>query len=210
MEIIIYALISLGRPYYYNEKIHNFGNIGWKGRIHAQIAPFATKFIDIRCYDGRNIRNEIMLPYKNINKKVLDLCCGTGISTINNNNAIGIDTSFEMLKIAKRNNKNAQFYFGNAEYYIPPRDIDIVSCMFAFHEIPLYAQKNIIINAINIAKEKVIIVDISPNYKPSKTMLTGEPYILEYLSNIQGLLDKSNFEEYEYIKGHVNIWTFCK
>ena len=97
-------MISLGRPYYYNEKIHNFGNIGWKGRIHAEIAPFATKFIDIRCYNGINIRNEIMLPYKNNNKKVLDLCCGTGISTINNNNAIGIDTSFEMLKIAKRNN----------------------------------------------------------------------------------------------------------
>ena len=150
------------------------------------------------------------LQYKNKNKKVLDFCCGTGISTINNNNAIGIDTSFEMLKIAKRNNKNAKFYFGNAEYYIPPHNIDIVSCMFAFYEIPLYAQKNIITNAINIAKEKVIIVDISPNYKPSKTMLTGEPYILEYLSNIQGLLDKSNFEEYEYIKGHVNIWTFCK
>lgn len=208
MEIIIYAMISLGRPYYYNEKIHNFGNIGWKGRIHAEIAPFATKFIDIRCYDGINIRNEIMLPYKN--KKVLDLCCGTGISTINNKNAIGIDTSFEMLKIAKRNNKNANFYYGNSEYYIPSHNMDIVSCMFAFHEIPLYAQTNIIINAINIAKEKVIIGDISPNYKPSKIMLTGEPYILDYLSNIQRLLDKYNFEEYEYIKGHVSVWTLSK
>ena len=208
IEIILYTIISLHRPYYYNDKIHNFGNIGWKGRIHAEISPFATKFIDHRCYNGRNIRNEIMLPYKN--KRILDFCCGTGISTINNNQAIGIDTSFEMLNIAKRNHENAQFYFGNAENYTPPYMIDIVSCMFAFHEIPLYAQKNIIINAINIAKEKIIIVDISPNYKPSKTMLTGEPYILEYLSNIQGLLDKYNFEEYEYIKEHVNIWTLSK
>ena len=36
-----------------------------------------------------------------------------------------------------------------------------------------YAQQNVIQNAISIAKEKVIFVDISPNYKPNKLMLSG-------------------------------------
>ena len=115
-----------------------------------------------------------------------------------------------MLNVAKCNNKNSKFYFGNAEYYIPPYDIDIVTCMFSFHEMPLYAQKNIIKNAITIANEKVLIVDISPNYKPSKIMLTGEPYILDYLSNIQKCLNDFGFEEHEYIKNHVTLWCYEK
>ena len=45
--------------YYYNPKIHNFGNIGISGKIHAELALIATKTIDIIRYDGRNIREEI-------------------------------------------------------------------------------------------------------------------------------------------------------
>ena len=46
-------------PYYYNPKIHNFGNIGLGGKIHANLANFATKQIDNMRYNNRNIRKEI-------------------------------------------------------------------------------------------------------------------------------------------------------
>ena len=41
--------------------------------------------------------------------------------------------------------------------------------MFSLHEMPKHAQK-IISNAKRIAKNEVLIMDISPNYKPSKLM----------------------------------------
>ena len=106
MIISAIYIFAIHKPYYYNSKIHNFGNIGFGGHIHATIAPFTTRTIDMLCYNNINIRNEILVPYTN--KKVLDLCCGCGIST--KNNGIGIDTSLEMLDIAKRNNKNSKFY----------------------------------------------------------------------------------------------------
>ena len=200
MQYMIMGIFALTPPYYYNPNIHNFGNVGFGGRIHAELAPFATKMIDTMCYNDRDIRKEILLPYEN--KKVLDLCCGTGTSTTSF--GIGIDTSNEMLHVARRNNKNAEFYYGNAEYYMPNCKIDIVTCMFTLHEMPYFAQINTIKNAISIAKEEVVFVDISPNYTPSQTMLSGEPYILDYLSNIEKLMQK--FKKIDYIKNHVTIW----
>ena len=39
-------------------------------------------------------------------------------------------------------------------------------------------------------------------------MLDGEPYLLDYLSNIERLL--INFEKKELIKNHVTLWEFNK
>ena len=204
MFTIIFLTYSLITPYYNNKNIHNFGNTGIGGKLHAEFAPYATKLIDNTRYNSINIRKEIISKYKN--KKILDFCCGIGESTTYN--GIGIDTSKEMLTVAKRRNKNTQFYNANAEYFNTKQHIDIVTCMFALHEIPYFAQKNIINNAIRIAKEKVIFVDISPNYIPSKIMLSGEPYLIEYLENINLLL--KNFEKKELIKNHVTIWHLNK
>jgi len=199
-------IISLSTPYYYNPKMHNFGNIGFGGKIHANLSPFATKMIDIIRYDNKNIRKIIMDDYKNYS--ILDLCCGTGFSTYEN--AIGIDTSNEMLNVARRisnnNNQNKQFYYGNAEIYRPKKDIDIVSCMFSFHEMPNQAQIKIINNALRIAKKEFIIVDISPNYKPSELMLSGEPYLINYLNTIDKML--FDFEEYVIVPNHVHVWKY--
>ena len=45
--------------YWYNPTIHNFGNIGFLGGIHAALAPISTKVIDILAYDGENIRSRV-------------------------------------------------------------------------------------------------------------------------------------------------------
>ena len=199
---IITKISALSVPYYYNPNIHNFGNIGIGGKIHAELGPLFTKFIDNIRYNGTDIRKEILEPYKN--KNIIDLCCGTGISTLDGN--VGIDTSKEMLSVAKKYKNKSRFLFGNAEVFGKKNEFDIVTCMFSFHEMPNYAHKNIIENSKRIAKEEILIVDISPNYIPSKIMLSGEPYILNYLDTIDDIL--IDFEKTDYIKDRVCIWKY--
>lgn len=213
MLTILINILSINTPYYYNPKIHSLGNIGIGGKLHANLAYSSTKIIDNIRYNGRNIRKEIYQPYLDKNKSILDICCGVGLSTPPGQ--IGIDTSYEMLNIAKKNakvaNKNTNFYFGNAESFRPNKEIDIVTCMFAFHEMPNYAHIRIIQNALMIAKEEFIIVDIAPNYKnknPPKIMLKGEPYLINYLNTIEDIL--YDFEEIIYIPNHVHIWKYKK
>jgi ubiquinone/menaquinone biosynthesis C-methylase UbiE len=203
--MLFYTIYSIANiPYYYNPTIHNFGNIGLGGKIHAAIAPIARRAIDKISYNNVNIRYEIMSQY--YNNTVLDLCCGIGDSTLNF--GTGIDTSPEMINMAKIINKKSNFYIANAETYKPETDFDIVSCMFAFHEMPLNAQYKVIENAISIAKKEIIIVDIATNYQPKKIMLDGEPYLIDYLDNIDNVL--SDFEKINYIDNHVNIWKYIK
>jgi ubiquinone/menaquinone biosynthesis C-methylase UbiE len=206
MKIILYlfcnfiSVFSLSVPYYYNPDIHNFGNIGIGGKIHAELGVLFTKIIDNTAYNRIDIRSEIMEPYKS--KKVIDLCCGTGLSTLENK--LGIDTSNEMLNVARRYNKKSHFNYGNAETFGNYKEFDIATCFFSFHEMPNYAHLNIINNCKRIAKEEIIIVDISTKYTPSNIMLSGEPYLLNYLESIDNIL--SEFNKSIYIENHIDIW----
>ena len=220
--------------YYYDSRIHNFGNIGLGGHIHAKIAPYATKLIDNKCYNSVNIRQAILSSYnqefyKNNERvpKIIDLCCGTGTSTTTNQ--IGIDTSEPMISEARatlsearatlsearatpsqaqKNNKNTKFLKGNAENYGQLKEFDTATLMFAFHEMPNYAHHKIIKNAKRITKHDIIIVDIDPSYSPSKIMLSGEPYLLNYKATIHKILEEHQFSYLEYIPNHVGIWYF--
>ena len=206
--------------YYYDSRIHNFGNIGLGGRIHALLAPHATKMIDDKCYNSINIRHKILSNYnqefyKKYEKlpKLIDLCCGTGTSTASNQ--LGIDTSEEMLSEARKNNNikqslktTTQFIKGNAENYGQPQEFDTATLMFAFHEMPNYAHHKIIKNAKKITTHAIIIVDIDPSYRPSKLMLSGEPYLLNYKNTIHNLLTQHQFSYLEYIPNHVGLWYY--
>ena len=226
--------------YYYDSRIHNFGNIGLGGQLHALLAPHATKMIDDKCYNSINIRHKILSNYnqefyKKYEKlpKLIDLCCGTGTSTCINQ--VGIDTSEAMLSQAKlsqaklsqaklsqaklseekKNNNikqslktNTQFLKGNAENYGQPQEFDTATLMFAFHEMPNYAHHKIIKNAKKITTHAIIIVDIDPSYRPSKLMLSGEPYLLNYKNTIHKLLEKHGFSYLEYIPNHVGLWYY--
>ena len=208
-------LTTAKSKYYYDRRIHNFGNIGLGGKIHSLLAPYATKLIDDKCYNSVNIRQAILSNYNKdfYNKyervpKLIDLCCGTGSST--STNQLGIDTSLPMLSAAKAKAKlsNTQFIKGNAENYGQPQEFDTATLMFAFHEMPNYAHHKIIKNAKKITKHDILIVDISPNYSPSKLMLSGEPYLLNYKATIQDLLQKHQFTYLEYIPNHVGLWVY--
>ena len=200
--------------YYYDVRIHNFGNIGLGGKIHSLLAPYATTMIDNKCYKSVNIRQLILSKYnqefyKKHEKlpKLIDLCCGTGTSTCINQ--LGIDTSEVMISKAQTLAKaQTQFLKGNAENYGQEGEFDTATIMFAFHEMPNYAHHKIIKNAKKITKHDILIVDISPNYNPSKLMLSGEPYLLNYKATIQELLMQHKFKYLEYIPNHVGLWVY--
>lgn len=196
-------LFSFTAPYYYNKDVHNFGNIGLPGAFHAGVSPLFTKFIDFKAYKSINIREKI---YSELDGTVLDLCCGTGYSTCKNPGSVGIDTSKQMLYFANLYNSGPTYNFGNAETYGKEKSFDFVTCMFAFHEMPSYAHRLIIENAKRVARKKVIIVDISTNYIPSKIMLAGEPYILKYLKTIDETL--RDFNKTVIVENHAEMWEF--
>ena len=205
---------SIKPKYYYDPRIHNMGNVGLGGQLHSLLAPYATKLIDDKCYNSVNIRQAILSSYNQefYNKhervpKLIDLCCGTGTSTATNQ--LGIDSSEAMISAAQaKAQAQAQFIKANAENYGQPQEFDTATLMFAFHEMPNYAHHKIIKNAKRITKHDIIIVDISPNYSPSKLMLYGEPYLLNYKATIQDLLQKHQFNYLEYIPNHVGLWIY--
>lgn len=98
--------------YWQRPDIHTFGNMGIGGAIHAAIAPFATKLIDNKAYGGEDVRKTIAYKLRTlVNKtgaRVVDLCCGVGMSTRALESAFcdaefvaGIDTSPEMISMAE-------------------------------------------------------------------------------------------------------------
>lgn len=199
----ITIVLSLKIPYWYNPNIHNFGNTGNLGTIHALSTPLFTKIIDNTAYKGIDIRKCI---YDTFDGDVLDMCCGTGFST--KPGSLGVDTSLEMIRFSNLFNPGSVYKFGNAETYGKDLEFDIVSCMFAFHEIPKEGHLSVIENCKRVARKKIVIVDISTDYKPSRLMLSGEPYIKDYLADIDSTL--CDFNKTNVIKGHIDMWVYEK
>lgn len=191
------------RLYPYDPRIHNFGNHGALGSVHSLIAPVFTLYTDTTIY-GRNLRKEIV-DMQGADKTILDVGCGTGFSTSATLGSKGLDVSKEMLSTAKAIFPNKDFEQGHIEEWVPDKQYDIVTMMFLFHEVPQEHRINIIEKLKLIAREKILVVDISPNYSPSELMLTGEPYINDYLKNIRD--DLSSFSEKIIIDKHVHTWS---
>ena len=220
MQFLLFILLSVfhisisfdiqHKDYYkYHPDIHILGNHGHTGNLHSQIAPCVTKLIDNLAYDGFDVRNNILNNYGESNS-VLDLCCGVGYSTPflkDNKYSVGVDISQQMINKANQIwNVKKDFVVDDAETYYSPTKFDIVTIFFAFHEIPQHGRQNILDNAFCHASKSVIVMDISPNYKPSQLMLYGEPYIEEYLENIND--DLKNFDQHILIDDKVSLWKY--
>ena len=203
--IILYILINIQiNAYYYpyNPNIHNLGNHGFFGKIHAKLSPIFTNIVNKNIYKT-DIRQDV-INMEQKNKTFLDIGCGTGFSTSENPGSIGIDTSIPMINEAKSLFPNKNFTVSNIEYWNIKNKFDIVTVMFVFHEIPQISRKKIINKIKKIAKEKIIIIDIHTDYKPNKLMLSGEPYIMDYLKNIEN--DLFEFKKKSLITSRVSMW----
>lgn len=169
--------------------------------MHALFAKPATEVIDALAYDGRNIRKDVLecIPSS---YKVLDLCCGVGTGTRD----VGVDTSNEMLGMAAFLSKGGEKMFvrGNAETYGEENEYDVVTVLFALHEMPKGARRKVLRNAERVASRAVIVMDIHPNYTPSRSMLAGEPYVVDYLSNIE--FETSSMERVDIVPKRATLW----
>lgn len=174
---------------------------------------------------------------------VVDLCCGVGISTralrkafSDANTIIGVDTSKEMIAMAEvlstdnlvskafsSHDPNlvgacdASYVIGNAEQTdLPDASFDLVTIMYAFHEAPYLGRCRMLREAQRLLAPGGVlaVIDISPTYQPSPTMLAGEPYVLEYKKNIHNQMMKVHgFESAKYsevVNGHVGKWILTR
>lgn len=246
----------IGVHEYWNDpRIHNFGNTGLRGLLHALVVPIATHAIDRFAYmgvDARKLLHEVEFP---ADATVVDLCAGVGFSSARNGHVTCVDTSAQMLAVARLRRPDIKhFETGNAETWGEVRgeclwpvracactrrrlrapcvapltavplstsraqseSFDIATLMFGTHEMPAHARRRVVRNALRLARRKVMIVDIWPGFEPNAMMLSGEPFVLDYLANIDDDIDASydpmvwSLERVDVVEGHVRMWKFEK
>lgn len=107
----------------------------------------------------------------------------------------------------------ASYRIANAENTkLPNLSFDLVTIMYAFHEVPMEGRIRILNEARRLLRRggHLAIVDICPTYKPAEAMLAGEPFVLEYQQNIDSQLASLNKFRFtkrkSVVPGHVNLW----
>ena len=103
------------------------------------------------------------------------------------------------------------FEQGNNEEWGETRAYDMATVMYNFHEMPSEARRSVLRNAQRLARQSVLVVDIWPGFEPTPMMLSGEPYVLDYLQNVDDDIDESagpgwTVSRVELVPGHVRMW----
>lgn len=205
----------------FHPRIHNFGNCGIGGRLHAQLAPFATKTIDCKAYDGENMRQIFARGLKNVTGgSAVEIGCGVGMLTEELvkeevfDRVLAVDTSLEMIEAARKRIKGVPFVAMNG---VDTHRLDVdasIACMVT-HELPVHASKELMRSMLTSTANKVgdaWIVDIDPTYTPNWSMRSGEPYVMEYLSGIDDAVFEvaqeggCRAETFSLFPGHVRVW----
>lgn len=203
------AVASLAlTPYWRDPRIHNMGNAGFGGAVHALLAPLATRAIDHAAYGGVDVRARILGEHVAPGDDVVDLGCGTGSSTA----ALGVDASAEMLAVARLAHRGKTFVSGNAETWGDADAADVVTMFFVLHEAPRPARARLLRNAMRVARRKVVVADIVPTYEPSDAMLLGEPFVLDYLAHVDADVERAARRRrwtaaYSTCVGRVGVWV---
>lgn len=215
----------------FHPMIHNMGNVGVGGALHARLAEASTRLIDRLAYEGRDVRDEIArryagssIPYRN--RIAVDLACGIGTLTEHLvdrfDRVVGVDACDRMLDVATSRVPNASFVLANAvdahRLDVDDADFLCVSCAFAFHEMPVTAHRRVLRSMRRLVGDRpgiVSVVDISPDYTPSPLMRVGEPFVDEYLATIDQTVRDFEGEGWplrvtHLIPGHVTMWEFVK
>lgn len=210
----------------FHPQIHNLGNTGFGGAAHARLASAATTVIDHLAYDGRNMRREVAenIARTRPEARVVDVGCGVGTLTrelVNANLTVvaGIDTSYEMIAQANHEVPGQEFLCLNAAHLSTHfSNLDVaVACMLV-HELP-EAAHSVLINAMLQATHacgQIWIVDIAPSYTPSPMMLSGEPYLQEYMKTFEETLgqivatNSLDMQMFTLIDKRVKVYVIAK
>lgn len=208
----------------YHPSIHNMGNTGPLGYLHASMAWSATRIIDKVAYDGRNVRQEIADSLGSIlsrkETRVLEVGCGVGTLTKylahNFDDIIAFDTSPVMLNVAKKEcSDKIDFRLANG-VHCDQFDKNLCISSFVLHELPTAAHTKLVqsmIDCVQSESGEVWLIDIDPSYTPSLSMKSGEPFVLEYLENIDNTIasvsDANAFacDRVQIIPDHVFAWV---
>jgi len=157
--------------------------------------------------DSTKVRNMI-IEAQGPHKRILDIGCGLGYSTAEGAGCLGIDRNKYTVKKATKlfPDKNFRHSFTNDQY--PNEKYDVVTCMFYLNDLPQYLRQKTIKSAIDLAEERVVIVDISPDYIPDTDLLRSHIYISEYIKNCR--TDLVGFNEQVLVDGILNVWVYNK
>ena len=188
-----------------------FGNVGLGGGLHAALAPLATLLITNLAYAGSDPRSWLHAKV-GASASVVDLGCGTGTST--RVGGVGIDASSQMVSMARLiRDPSSRFEVGDAETWGEEDAFDACTVCFVLHEMPRAARLRTLLNAARLSKASAYALDICPTYSPSPTMRAGEPYVDDYLQNIDHDLNLAArltgrvLERTDVVPGHVVCWA---
>lgn len=200
----------------FHPSIHNLGNVGCLGRVHAWSARLATWVIDQVAYDGVNMRHvlaqHIAVRYVE-GTRLLEVGCGVGTLTrelehTQRFDIVAMDTSKEMLDQAKAR-VSCTLLHGNGIDFDEAADVSVI-CM-VMHEMPPAAHGEMLDALLKVTNRDVWVVDIDPTYEPPQTMLSGEPYMPRYLETIQHTIETRakgrSLESFSPVEGHVRAWV---
>lgn len=200
----------------FHPSIHNLGNVGFWGRAHAQGAWIATHMIDRIAYKGCHMRRELAIAladeFRDEATSVLEVGCGVGTLTreldrVRNFNVTAIDTSQDMLDVACRWTAS-RLLCVNVVDHKETSDVTVV-CM-VMHEMSPSAHVAVLDALKAITRKKIWIIDIDTVYEPSLLMLSGEPYVPDYLRTFEDTLRSAaapgDIDTYALIPGHVRVW----
>ena len=143
---------------------------------------------------------------------LFEIGCGVGTLTYELErtkkfNITACDTSSEMLHVAKQRVKS-RLVWRNGVDFRGTTDVSVI-CM-VMHEMPPCAHRDILETMLRSSRKEVWVVDIDPSYRPSLLMLSGEPFIADYIRTIEATLQSvsgASVDKLEIVKGHVCAWV---
>ena len=229
----------LAKKYWFDPRIHSFGNVGIGGILHAFIAPVFTYLLDVFAYNGTRVRHVAMdlieterLKYNlGTVENSVDMGTGTGATAraikerFHKSRVIGIDTSSVMLRAARDVTKISDFTQESLEYVqenaeqtpLKAESQDLVTIFFVMHEAPSVGRMSILRECLRICKNggTIAIMDIHHTYSPTHMMQSGEPYLIGYLNSFENEICKFQKHfvyttEHQITDGRLTLWLFHK
>ena len=157
--------------------------------------------------DTTKVRNMI-IESQGPNKRILDVGCGLGYSTSDAHGCMGIDRNKYNVKKAQKLFPEKKFRHSFVNGQFPEEKYDVVTCMFYLNDLPHYLRKKTIESAMTLAEERVVVVDMDPDYEPHTDILRTHNHIGDYKKNCRN--DLIDFSEHVLVDGMLNIWVYNK